>query len=152
MGRRGNGGKVPLGQLFLIMSVGCMQREVQNGRRPSEKFAQNSKIKPARAPPSQKKRARAPSALGSGRTLAPPARKVKFVPLARSMPILGAARGAHGEQHDLEIALVKHVLLPLKVCAAAHATRAAHLTASSRRVAVRRLHACPAQYHAGRVV
>ena len=47
-----------------------------------------------------------PSALGSGRTLAPPARKVKFVPLARSMPILGAARGAHGEQHDLEIALV----------------------------------------------
>ena len=47
-----------------------------------------------------------PSALGSGRTLAPPARKVKSVPLARSMPILGAARGAHGEQHDLEITLV----------------------------------------------
>ena len=104
-----------------------------------------------------------PSALGSGRTLAPPARKVKSVPLARSMPILGAARGAHGEQHDLEITLVvaiapfasrgvKHVLLPLKGCAAAHATRAARLTASSRRAVVRRLTTCPAQYHAGRVV
>ena len=84
-----------------------------------------------------------PSALGSGRTLAPPARKVKSVPLARSMPILGAARGAHGEQHDLEVGRAvaiaplgsarptKHVLLHLKGCAAAHATRAAHLTSSS---------------------
>ena len=48
-------------------------------------------------------RARPPSVLGSGRTLAPSARKVKSVPLARSMPILGAARGAHGEQHDLQV-------------------------------------------------
>ena len=46
----------------------------------------------------------------------------------------------------------KHVLLPLKGCAAAHATRAARLTASSRRAVVRRLTTCPAQYHAGRVV
>ena len=28
---------------------------------------------------------------------------MKSVPLARSMPILGAARGAHGEQHDLQV-------------------------------------------------
>ena len=68
---------------------------------------------------------------------------MKSVPLARSMPILGAARGAHGEQHDLEVGRAvaiaplgsarptKHVLLHLKGCAAAHATRAAHLTSSS---------------------
>ena len=60
-----------------------------------------------------------------------------------STPILGAARGAHGEQHDLEVGgavaiaplgsarPTKHVLLHLKGCAAAHATRAAHLTSSS---------------------
>ena len=54
MGRRGNGGKVPLGQLFLMMSVGCMQREVQIGRRRAEIFAKNSKIKPA--PPRPKKK------------------------------------------------------------------------------------------------
>ena len=47
MGRRGNGGKVPLGQLFLMMSVGCMQRRVQFGRRRAEIIAQNLKIKPA---------------------------------------------------------------------------------------------------------
>ena len=47
VGRRGNGGKVPLGQLFLMMSVGCMQREVQIGRRRAEIFAQNLKNKPA---------------------------------------------------------------------------------------------------------
>ena len=88
-------------------------------------------------------RARPPSVLGSGRTLAPSARKVKSVPLARSMPIWGAARGAHGEQHDLQVGgavaiaplgsarPTKHVLLPQKGCAAAHATWAAHLTSSS---------------------
>ena len=54
MGRRGNGGKVPLGQLFLMMSVGCMQREVQFGRRRAEIIAQNSKIKPA--PPRREKK------------------------------------------------------------------------------------------------
>ena len=54
VGRRGNGGKVPLGQLFLMMSVGCMQREVQIGRRRAEIFAKNSKIKPA--PPRPKKK------------------------------------------------------------------------------------------------
>ena len=60
-----------------------------------------------------------------------------------STPILGAARGAHGEQHDLQVGgavaiaplgsarPTKHVLLHLKGCAAAHATRAAHLTSSS---------------------
>ena len=103
MGRRGNGGKVPLGQLFLMMSVGCMQREVQIGRRRAEIFAKNSKIKPAPPRREKKKRERPPSVLGSGRTLAPSARKVKSVPLARSMPNLGAARGAHGEQHDLQV-------------------------------------------------
>ena len=46
-GKTGNGGKVPLGQLFLIMSVGCMQREVQIGRRRAEITLKNSKIKPA---------------------------------------------------------------------------------------------------------
>ena len=54
MGRRGNGGKVPLGQLFLMMSVGCMQREVQFGRRRAEIIAQNSKNKPA--PPRREKK------------------------------------------------------------------------------------------------
>ena len=54
MGRRGNGGKVPLGQLFLMMSVGCMQREVQIGRRRAEIFAKNSKIKPALPRPKKK--------------------------------------------------------------------------------------------------
>ena len=60
-----------------------------------------------------------------------------------STPILGAARGAHGEQHDLQVGgavaiaplgsarPTNHVLLHLKGCAAAHATRAAHLTSSS---------------------
>ena len=75
----------------------------------------------------------------------------------------GGCRGAHGEQHDLKLAAPSRsppllrvarqtVLLPLKGCAAAHATQAARLTASSRRAVVRRLAACPAQYHAGRVV
>ena len=59
MGRRGNGGEVPLGQLFLMMSVGCMQREVQIGRRRAEIFAKNSKIKPA--PPRRAKINRATS-------------------------------------------------------------------------------------------
>ena len=54
MGRRGNGGKVPLGQLFLMMSPGCMQRRVQFGQRRAEIFAKNSKIKPA--PPRPKKK------------------------------------------------------------------------------------------------
>ena len=54
MGRRGNGGEVPLGQLFLMMSVGCMQREVQIGRRRAEIFAKNSKIKPALPRPKKK--------------------------------------------------------------------------------------------------
>ena len=54
MGRRGNGGEVPLGQLFLMMSVGCMQREVQFGRRRAEIFAKNSKIKPAPPRPEKK--------------------------------------------------------------------------------------------------
>ena len=54
MGRRGNGGKVPLGQLFLMMSVGCMQREVLIGRRRAEIFAKNTKIKPA--PPRREKK------------------------------------------------------------------------------------------------
>ena len=47
MGRRGNGGKVPLGQLFLMMPPGCMQRRVQFGQRRAEIGAQNSKNKPA---------------------------------------------------------------------------------------------------------
>ena len=46
-GKTGEWGEVPLGQLFLIMSVGCMQREVQIGRRRAEIFAQNLKNKPA---------------------------------------------------------------------------------------------------------
>ena len=54
MGRRGNGGEVPLGQLFLMMSPGCMQREVQIGRRRAEIFAKNSKIKPALPRPKKK--------------------------------------------------------------------------------------------------
>ena len=54
MGRRGNGGKVPLGQLFLMMSPGCMQREEQIGRRRAEITLKNSKIKPA--PPRPKKK------------------------------------------------------------------------------------------------
>ena len=89
-----------------MISVGCMQRRVQFGRRRAEIFAQNLKSKTRTAAREKKKRARPPSVLGSGRTRAPSSTKVKFVPLARSMPILGAARGAHGEQHDLEIALV----------------------------------------------
>jgi hypothetical protein len=66
VGRRGNGGKVPLGQLFLIMSVGCMQREVQIGRRRAEIFAKNSKIKTRAAAVRKKKRERPPSALENG--------------------------------------------------------------------------------------
>ena len=66
MGRRGNGGKVPLGQLFLMMSVGCMQREVQIGRRRAEIFAKNSKIKTRAAAVRKKKRKRPPSALENG--------------------------------------------------------------------------------------
>ena len=54
MGRRGNGGKVPLGQLFLMMSPGCMQRRVQFGQRRAEIFAKNSKIKPALPRPKKK--------------------------------------------------------------------------------------------------
>ena len=54
MGRRGNGGEVPLGQLFLMMSPGCMQRRVQFGQRRAEIFAKNSKIKPA--PPRREKK------------------------------------------------------------------------------------------------
>ena len=106
-------------------------------------ITQKLKNKTRETASSQKNRARAPSVLGSGRTLAPSARKVKSVPLARSMPILGGARGAHGEQHDLQVGgavaiaplgsarPTKHVLLPQKGCAAAHATWAAHLTSSS---------------------
>ena len=74
-----------------------------NWTAPRGDIAQKLKNKTRTAAERKKKRARAPSALGSGRTLAPPARKVKSVPLARSMPILGAARGAHGEQHDLQV-------------------------------------------------
>ena len=59
MGRRGNGGEVPLGQLFLMMSVGCMQRRMQFGQRRAEIGAQNSKIKPA--PPRRAKINRATS-------------------------------------------------------------------------------------------
>ena len=44
------------------------------------------------------------------------------------------------------------LLTSRKVYAAAHATRAAHLTSSSRRAAVRRPRACPARYDAGRFV
>ena len=102
MGRRGNGGEVPLGQLFLMMSVGCMQRRVQFGQRRAEIELKTQKLNRTAAE-SKNKSCHEPSALGSGRTLAPPARKVKSVPLARSMPILGAARGAHGEQHDLQV-------------------------------------------------
>ena len=54
MGRRGNGGEVPLGQLFLMMSPGRMQRRVQIGRRRAEIGAQNSKNKPA--PPRREKK------------------------------------------------------------------------------------------------
>ena len=46
-GKTGEWGEVPLGQLFFMMSPGCMQREVEIGRRRAEIFAQNSKIKPA---------------------------------------------------------------------------------------------------------
>ena len=44
------------------------------------------------------------------------------------------------------------LLTSRKVYAAAHATRAAHPTSSSRRAAVRRPRACPARYDAGRFV
>ncbi len=37
-----------------MMSVGCMQREVQIGRRRAEIFAKNSKIKPALPRPKKK--------------------------------------------------------------------------------------------------
>ena len=46
-GKTGEWGEVPLGQLFLMMSPGCMQRRVQFGQRRAEIFAKNSKIKPA---------------------------------------------------------------------------------------------------------
>ena len=44
------------------------------------------------------------------------------------------------------------LLTPRKGYAAAHATRVAHPTTSSRRAAVRRHRACPARYDAGRFV
>ena len=141
-GKTGEWGEGPAGATvpYDVRGLHAAQRAIWTA--PRGDIAQKLKNK-TRTALLKKNRARAPSVLGSGRTLAPSARKVKSVPLARSMPILGAARGAHGEQHDLQVGgavaiaplgsarPTKHVLLPLKGCAAAHATRAALLTSSS---------------------
>ena len=65
MGRRGNGGEVPLGQLFLMMSVGCMQRRVQFGQRRAEIELKTQKLNRTAAESKNKSR-HEPSALGSG--------------------------------------------------------------------------------------
>ena len=163
-GKTGEWGEGPAGATVPYDVRGLHAARGANWTAPRGDIRSKLKNKTRAAAERKKKRERPPSVPGSGRTLAPSAKKVKSVPLASSMPNLGAARRAHGEQHDLQVGgavaiaplgsarPTNHVLLPLKGCAAAHATRAARLTASSRRAVVRRLTACPAQYHAGRVV
>ena len=105
-GKTGEWGEGPAGATVPYDVPGLHAARGANWTAPRGDIAQKLKTKTRAAAIPDFQSCHGPSALGSGRTLAPPARKVKSVPLARSMPILGAARGAHGEQHDLEIALV----------------------------------------------
>ena len=150
-----------------MMSVGCMQREVQIGRRRAEIFAQNLKNKPAPNRYRVTKTYNWPRALQTLLKDEPTCEPFFVGAEARpcrvwGLPAASTARGVgRGPATQLEVGRgrplcrrqpTKHVVAPLQGCAAAHATRAARLTASSRRAVVRRLTACPAQYHAGRVV
>ena len=143
MGRRGNGGKVPLGQLFLMMSVGCMQREVQIGRRRAEIFAQNLKNKPAPNRYRVTKTYNWPRALQTLLKDEPTCEPFFVGAEARpcrvwGLPAASTARGVgRGPATQLEVGRgrplcrrqpTKHVVAPLQGCAAAHATHGADLT------------------------
>ena len=143
VGRRGNGGKVPLGQLFLMMSVGCMQREVQIGRRRAEIFAKNSKIKTRTAAIYVPNAYNWPRALQTLLKDEPTCEPFFVGAEARpcrvwGLPAASTARGVgRGPATQLEVGRgrplcrrqpTKHVVAPLQGCAAAHATHGAHLT------------------------